>query len=93
MTDRPLRFDGLPMANHQTPGAVFGFGGRMRMVELAASAKLGDENWLNSGTKTGQTQEWEFQMVKRYKNLWEKTEILANVQKVWRKKNKKYRFR
>jgi hypothetical protein len=33
MTDRPLRFDGLPMANHQTPGAFFGFGGRMRMVE------------------------------------------------------------
>ncbi len=32
-------------------------GGVVKMVGLAASAKLGDENWLNSGTKTGQTRE------------------------------------
>lgn len=82
MADRPLRFDGLPMANHQTPGAVFGFGamvGMVGMVGMAVSAKLRDENRPNSGTKTGQTREWEFQMVKRYENLWEKTEILANI--------------
>ncbi|WP_304958113.1 hypothetical protein [Faecalibaculum rodentium] len=57
MADRPLRFDGLPMANHQTPGAVFGFGAMVGMVGMAVSAKLRDENRPNSGTKTGQTQE------------------------------------
>ncbi len=32
-------------------------------------------------------------MLKIYENIWEKAEILANAQKVSRKKNKKYRFR